>query len=171
MTSGRLGPNFEPLIVTVPKAALVRSAASVTLGSNRSFSATQQHQLKGVVTPILTAQSRLLLCHLMPRNNFVSDLWGNRFVGRHYHLPKGRPFRRASKSGSRTRARRLEFWGRFDAGRSNLPGLRLLASDQGLRLASQSRGYLQKDDETQPKSGLPCKPSCKPRSSNGPRHV
>jgi hypothetical protein len=40
----------------------------------------------------------------------------------------------------------LEFWGRFDAGRSNLPGLRLLASDQGLRLASQSRGYLQKDD-------------------------
>lgn len=64
---------------------------------------------------------------------------------------KGAAFRRAGKSGLRTRARRLEFWGRFDAGRSNLPGLRLLASDQGLRLASQSRGYLQKDDETQPK--------------------
>jgi hypothetical protein len=69
----------------------VLRAASVTSGSNRSFSATQQHQLKGVVTPILTAQSRLLLCHLMPRKNFVSDLWGNHFVGRHYHLPKGRP--------------------------------------------------------------------------------
>ena len=39
VTSGRLGPNFEPFIVTVPKAALVRSAASVTLGSLRPFAA------------------------------------------------------------------------------------------------------------------------------------
>ena len=43
VTSGRLGPNFEPLIVTVPKAALVRSAASVTLGSQRPFAASRMN--------------------------------------------------------------------------------------------------------------------------------
>ena len=62
-----------------------------SIWTRSGHAAAQQHQLKGVVTPILTAQSRLLLCHLMPRKNFVSDLWGNHFVGRHYHLPKGRP--------------------------------------------------------------------------------